>query len=347
MKKQLVLVFTTILFAVILASSASATTIITNGIYNVYVDDTGEDIGTYSVSTGDNNPQPNENVLYEGADAQTSYLTVRDSTNPQNIIDYTSKNFNPNPPGQQNLDDYNPVVTQMSPTMVNVTWNVDSGIRFNLTQIISLTGTTVDDSRVNVFTFIRNLDQVSGVYSIRYLWDVEISDNDGPEIATQSPDGPWLTNEQTWTAPTFNSWKATDNPTDPTLTLWGSVVSGQPSRLMFADYSDSSDAPFDYTTNPAQQIADPYDNYDSAILYYWDSMIIPSGGAMVRSAYLYVSSSTNPVIPNGTTTNNTTALAATSAGTIAMQPTGTPLWFLIWGLLVVMGGTLFPYRKKQ
>lgn len=72
MKKQLVLVFTTILFAVILASSASATTIITNGIYNVYVDDTGEDIGTYSVSTGDNNPQPNENVLYEGADAQTS-----------------------------------------------------------------------------------------------------------------------------------------------------------------------------------------------------------------------------------------------------------------------------------
>lgn len=68
---------------------------------------------------------------------------------------------------------------------------------------------------------------------------------------------------------------------------------------------------------------------------------------MVRSAYLYVSSSTNPVTPNGTTTNNTTALAATSAVTIAMQPTGTPLWFLILGLLVVMGGTLFPYRKKQ
>lgn len=347
MKTKYVFLITAFLFPVIFLGASSATTTITNGIYTVYVDDTGTDIGTYSVSTGENHTTPNTNILYDDETVQTSYLTVRDITDDQNPIDYTSQSFNPHPSGQRDLDDYNPVVTQVSPTQVNVTWNVTEYRAFDVLQVIRIMGTTIDDSRVQVITAIYSRYFLPTVFEVRYLWDLNIAENDGPELAALTPEGPWLTNEATGTPDPFRTWKSTNNPTTTPLTVYGGfLTTNYLSSIMFADYEDSSDSPFTYTTDPNRQIADPDDNYDSALLLYWTGLIIPSGGALNVNAYLYAATTYNPVNPNSTT--NTSAAAATSTanhGIITMQNTGMPIAGIILAVLILMGGLLTARRK--
>ena len=74
--------------------ASSADIVVSNNIYDVTVEDTlGSDgIGTYTVSTGSGFPQPNQDILFGGADhnAWSSYLTVRSYTTKTHYVTTTS-----------------------------------------------------------------------------------------------------------------------------------------------------------------------------------------------------------------------------------------------------------------
>jgi hypothetical protein len=320
---------------------------VSNGIYDVSVDNTGDDIGTYTVATGANNPTPDENVLYDGAAQEpgTTYLTVVDFTDPQTPVEYTSSS-DPTITADAgytlaHLDNFNPVVTQISPTQVDTTWNVRAATGapiFNVLQSIQIVGTTVQDSMVKVTTTITNLRQVDSTFAIRYLWDIQVANNDGAQVRTVDPTGSWLTTEQEWYLPTFKEWEATDNPTNPTFSIFGSVINPtgatQPSPLQVTQWTDSFKAPFEYTVTPTKTVT------DSAILYYWGPFVTAANGGIASvTAFLFTVSPTVPVTPSTPTSVSTT-------GTIPMQTTGAPLGLLLVGLAVAVGGALYPRIKN-
>lgn len=354
--KKPVLILLVLIFALIFSGSASAVTTITNGIYTVHVDDTSNNIGCYSVDTGTSNPTPDTSILYGDAFEITSYLTVRDE-NCQ--TDYTSSSNSISSPGytQADLDGYNPVVNQVSTNHVDTTWNVTAlggGPLFDVLQRIIITGTTVDDSRVNIITAVFNRRSTTSIFSIRYLWDLDIANNPGPQVATVSPDGAWQTNEITWASPMFMSWIATDNPTTPTLTVQGSVSGqSQPNILIFADSEATHPASccyraYDYTPSSLEVTNPPGTDHNNAILYYWEHITLAAGENLVVNAYINATSGGTSLTTGNqgsTSTNNNVVAASTNINTIGMQNTGIPIVGIVLAVLLMFAGLIIPRRK--
>nr|WP_319373424.1 hypothetical protein [uncultured Methanobacterium sp.] len=351
MKKQIILTMLTLFIAVILASSASAVMTVSNGIYNVSVQDnlTEDDVGTWTACTGPNHPYPDQDVLYGGVDQDpyTTYLTVRDITGQ---TDYTSRSGrNPSAPyTQEDLDDYAVSVTQVSPTQIDTTWVVGtSSPLFQVLQSIQILGTTYEDSRIQVTTYITNLNQdIARNFAIRYYWDLAVAGNDGSQVRPRDPDGAWQTTEEGWIDPTFKEWEATDDPNNPTFSVYGSVInptgSTPPELLIAAAYEPSRFNAYDYTPT-GQSITS-----DSAMLYYWDPITVQPRGTSSVTAFLFTAPFNAPT--NSTSTATTVGAASattTSTGkTIPMQTTGAPIGLLIVGMLVTVAGTVYPRMKK-
>ncbi len=351
MKKQIILTMLTLFIAVILASSASAVMNATNGIYTVSVQDnlTDEDVGTWTACTGPEHPYPDEDVLYNGVDQEpwSTYLTVRD-VNGQ--TDYTSQEgIGESTPGytQANLDDYAVSVTQVSPTQIDTFWSVgDETPLFGVLQSIKILGTTYEDSRIQVTTYITNYGQEVRTFAIRYFWDLAVAGNDGSQIRPRDPDGPWQTTEEGWIDPAFKEWEATDDSTSPTFSVYGSVTyptgSTPPELLIAANYDASYDEAYDYTPTGLSLTE------DSAMLYYWDPITIQPRGSSSVTAYLFTAPFNAPInsTGNATTTVGAASTTTSTGKTIPMQTTGAPIGLLIVGMLVTVAGTLYPRMKK-
>jgi hypothetical protein len=350
MRKQILLTMLTLFIAVILASSASAVMTVSNGIYDVSVQDnlTEDDVGTWTASTGTNHPYPGEDVLYNGVDQdpRTTYLTVRDVTGQ---TDYTSREgvSDSAPYVQEDLDDFAVSVTQVSPTQIDTYWNVGVATPlFGVLQSIKILGTTYQDSKIQVTTTITNNGQTARTFAIRYFWDLAVAGDDGSQVRPREPDAPWQTTEEGWIDPSFKEWEATDDPNDPLFSVYGSVTypagSTPPELLIAADYESAYDEAYDYTPT-GKSITE-----DSAMLYYWDPLVIQPRGSTSVTAYLFTAPFNAP-IENGTTTNTVganTVGAASNENTIPMQKTGSPLGMLIVGMLVTAGGVLYPRMKN-
>lgn len=348
----MIMVLATTLCMLMLISSASAVVTVSNGIYDVTVQNTGNDIGTYTVATGANNPNPDQNVLYGGADQEpgTSYLTVRDETNDSDgMIEYTSSSDSSITPSpgytQKDLDDFNPVVTTVSPTQITTEWNVtneNGAPLFNILQSIMIVGTTIQDSMVQVNTAIENVFTGNRTIGMRYLWDIQIADNDGAQIRTIDPQGTWLNTETEWTSPTFGEWEATDDPTSPTFNIFGSNVNpaqaSPPGELMVAEWDDAYDAAYGYTIDPTQVIN------DSAVLYYYLSENFEPGDVDYATVFLFMKPAEPSPTPTPTPTPSENA-STVSAKTVPMQTTGSPLGFILVGLATVVGGAI--YSRKN
>lgn len=349
MKKQIILTILTLFIAVILASSASAVMNATNGIYTVSVQDnlTEDDVGTWTACTGPNHPYPDEDILYNGVDQEpgTTYLTVRDVTGQ---TDYTSSKGTSTtaPYTQEDLDDYAVSVTQVSPTQIDTFWSVGATAPlFGVLQSIKILGTTYEDSRIQITTYITNYAQQTRTFAIRYYWDLTIAGEDGSQVRPRDPDGPWQTTEEGWITPAFKEWEATDDPTNPTFSVYGSVIypsgSTPPELLTAAEYDSSYDEAYDYTPT-GLDITD-----DSAMLYYWDPITIAPRGSSSVTAFLFTAPFNAPIESGNATTTVAAASATTSTGkTIPMQTTGAPIGLLIVGMLVTLAGTLYPRMKN-
>jgi len=286
----------------------SADTTVSNNIYDLTVEDalSSDGIGTYTVSTGAGFPQPNQDILYDGAgyDAWSSYLTVRSYTGERDYVTSTDSDITSGF-AISNLD---PATVSVTPTATSVTtkWSVGPWVNMpdylNITQVTAVEGTTVADSRVRVTTNVTNTGEGSVLIGIRYEWDIMVDGEDGSWFAERNPDGPWLDTEQEWALPLFESYETTNDPANPIMTIIGTVTGPTtftpaptpPDLLQFAAWgSDPIEEEgvfyyaFDYTPT-GQLIA----GGDSAVTYIWgnnetNAIELLSGETVSVTEYLY------------------------------------------------------------
>jgi len=314
-RKILVIHATTLLFIPLLLgltpayatdSGPDSEVSISNGILTVYIESqTGYDgAGTYTICTGPNHPVPNQDILQFGVDgdAWTSYNTIHIANLTLNVKkDYITENDSSIIPYPSYnliiLDDFNPTVTILTPKRMVVQWITPEGL--NITQDIEVLGSTAFDSYVRITMTIKNNN---GTYSynvgIRYLWDLKVACTDGSWLRTVNPTSSWLNMEHTWYQPNFAHWEATDDPTNPTLIVCGSItepstLSLQPTRpdnFTFAtwgrDPAGLYDNAWSFTIDPSRRVAGA--DADSAVAYYWGPKALVPGGEMSVTAYIWV-----------------------------------------------------------
>ncbi len=358
MNKHLMMMLLATFFTVLMVmGSASAVVTISNGIFNVSVEDEGQNIGTFTVGTGSNHTNPGQSVLYDGSSPHpgAGFLTVRDETEGfMGRIEYTSLQDRTPSTGytQRNLDDFNPTVTKTNDTQVNTEWRVYHAINgnsteFTILQSISIIGNDIHDSMVEVSTKITNLDNIMRKFSIRYFWDIQVAGVDSALVRTVNTTGSWLTKETSWISPTFDAWEATDNDNVPTFSFFGSnflPVLAPPDVLALANY-DSSTTAFTYSVDPTKNAG------DSVILYYWNGLTIEPRGEETVMAYLLSSRPTWPDFdPDPTPTpdpeSSPSNATKVSAGTVPMKATGTPVGLLLVGMVIAVGGAIYSRRNN-
>ena len=284
--------------------------VLTNGIYELSItDDTEWDPesapevepgagyvspGVYTVCTGDEHPVPNADVLYDGVDHSpgTSYLSVMDYTDafvymPDPMVSSSE------PSGGYTIAFLGGCGSEfrVSGKKATTTWNPGGGLEVE--QVTAVEGTKLSDSRVRVTTKVTNNDDVTHEVGIRYEWDLMIADDDDAWFAKRNPDASFTQDERIYEPPNFERFEATDDPDDPSFSVFGSVNGPQgvfspdptpPDRFIFGEWDEYDAWDFYEGSDPSS---------DSAVLYYWgyddgNSPIELSPGESVSvTAYLY------------------------------------------------------------
>ena len=117
-------------------------------------------------------------------------------------------------------------VTPTSSTGIRATYTVPGPDAMTIVQDTDVVGTTFEDSRVVRQTSITNNGGAPLSLGIRYLWDYEIGDDDGPTFQPLTPDGSVLESESDFGPPGFETYRIVDNdgnPTPPTFAVLGTV----------------------------------------------------------------------------------------------------------------------------
>jgi hypothetical protein len=293
--------------------SESGTVVISNGIYDVSVEDVtgGVGLGTYTVSTGSSHPQPNQSVLFGGAanSPWSTYLTVRSYNT---STEYVSRSGSPTPSAGYtlvNLDTVSATGFSSNSTSAVAWWGLNTTTDRDdlyIEQVIEVMGTTLTDSRVRVSTEVMNTGAASVDIGIRYEWDLMIDGIDGSWFAERNPDGSWIDVENEWTSPAFERFETTNDPASPVFSIFG-TVSGPttltppptaPDLLQFASWGSIYSRAFDYT--PTGQTVGG-SGRDSAVGYYWgdndgNAIRLDAGEGITVTQYLYaIPSSPEPV----------------------------------------------------
>ncbi len=285
---------------------ALAATTYGNGIYDATVEDSDNGMGLYTARTGDDHPVTistgdHQNVLYGGTIEypSTSWLTVRSYTSE---TDYYNEDGSPGSTFDTvQLDDY-ATVEATSATATRTTYWLngnDDPDALKIIQDVEVSGTTYENSFVDITTTVRNEGEEPVDIGIRYLWDWKIAEDDGPSFAQVMPDGPTEVTEQTYTAPSFQYYRIQDNDEvdSPLFAVYGTTNgrmpdSKSPDELMFVAWSNADDVTFDYTTDPTFDIASPDGGEnDSAVLYFWgpdeeSAITLDPGDAVIVSESL-------------------------------------------------------------
>jgi hypothetical protein len=262
--------------------SGSGTVTISNGIYDVSVEDvTGPNgLGTYTVNTGTSHPQPNEDVLFGGVahSPWSTYLTVRSYNT---STEYVSRSGSPTPSAGYSLVNLDMVsatgFNSPTPTSAVAWWDLNTPADpddLYIEQVIEVMGTTLADSRVRVSTEVMNTGADPVDIGIRYEWDLMIDGIDGSWFAERNPDGSWIDVENEWTSPAFERFETTNDPASPVFSIFGTVTGPTtltpaptaPDLLQFASWGSIYNRAFDYTPT-GQTVAGS--GRDSAVGYYW------------------------------------------------------------------------------
>jgi hypothetical protein len=271
--------------------SGSGTLVIANDILKVAIEDVNgtNGIGTFTIATNGSHPNPNEDVFYDGAneDPWSSFTTIRVEDTHREYI--TSSGYKEPSQGYtiQYLDDYYPVVVKESENKATISWTTIENL--NVTLLIHVRGTTLADTVVEVTVTIRNDDTTAHSVAVRHEWDIMIQLEDDSWIRVwTNPSSPqtWTENETDWLSPDFEFWEATNNPYAPAFSIYGSTIlpalnpqPTPPDRFVYASWESAYDTAFNFTTSGDWGM-------DSAVLYYWDADLVPSGGQISRTAYV-------------------------------------------------------------
>ncbi len=281
-----------------------------NEIFQVYVEqNAGLGAGAFTVLTGPGNAAgAARNVLFGDGIPGTSYLIIRDEAPDGTTTDYVQGQLLTHP-NEVSLDDYSPDVTPLGSTGFRTTWfGFPSG---TLTQDVIVHGTTQADSTVEVTVRLDpSADAADHTFSVQYLWDVALGEDDGPALQAQPanaefrPFAPVVINEATL-ADTDDSLAVVDNdanPDTPTLAI-GTTISGPawvtpapttPATTTYVCWPQAIYAPIgEYQPDPTLDISTPASSCegpeggnDSAIEQVWSA----DGSAPITvSASLFMS----------------------------------------------------------
>lgn len=294
----------------------------TNGFYTVFVTDVaGPGIGQYTVMTGPQHPvtistgSP-KNVIFGNGNPGTSYNTVHSFTT---NTDYVNASTAPSLPGIFVLDPTHAgvtaTVTPLGLTGFRTTYVLsgppNTPDALTIVEDVNTHGSTFETSTVEVTTKVTNNGAANASIGIRYLWDMNIGDDDGPTFQQLSPDAAVLHTEQTFTSPSFGFFRIQDNDeNDPTplFSVFGTVtqpstitpVPVPPDLLQNVSWPDAVDAPFAYTTTGAN-VSDAPGINDNAVLYFWGhnaaSAIVLTPGASRTVSQSLVSAEANAPPP--------------------------------------------------
>lgn len=260
----------------------------TNGILTVQIEDATSEIGQFTVRTGASHPLPNQTVFFP---IGTSYVTLRDNTAQEvwtnaggvvntNIAPYVARNM------------------QAAPATAAVS-NITNGFRtvytlpnWVVTQDVVISGSTLQDTTVRQSVTVQNTSGATRSYGLRYMWDWQIAGNDASVFRQRNPNGAFTATFAGFNAPAFQAFEEVDNATTPTLSVFGTVTGGSlspapttPDRLVYVDWGDYYDAPWDFTISGSGS--------DSATAHFW-GYAAPLSLAPAGSATFHQYVSTNP-----------------------------------------------------
>jgi hypothetical protein len=284
----------------VLAVPSQAVLTASNAFYNVYVQEVnsaGSAIGQYTISTGAEHPSgAGLDVLFGNGTPGTSFNTIRSYSTG---TDYTQRLL-----GTGGFLGTYGVVTPLGTTGLRTTYTLPgpptTPDRLTIVQDIKVNGTTFENSSVEITTTLVNDGGVTVGLGVRFLWDLQIGQDDGPTFQQFSPSGPVRFTETDFLAPQFVAFRIEDNdgnPTSPTFNVFGTVTGPSniipapttPTRLVYAAWARVTTTPFDFDVNPTLSVGVAGGINDSAVLYYFghnaaNAIIIPPGGSAKVSA---------------------------------------------------------------
>ncbi len=252
-----------------------------NSIYVVCVDDIGN-IGRYTARTGAAHPVPGRNVLFAGESSApgTSFNSYRSFTSG---LTYTQGSV----PGGTNLNAFAPLTEPIGGTGVRTTWQVTGADDLRIVQVVNVNGTTLSDSNIEVTTTITNTGTGATGLGIRYLWDYQIGQDDGPTFRERFPDGPARIHEAEFRPAPFLYYEIEDNefpdPTSPLYTVLGTGTGPttvtppptNPTQITYGCWPEAFSTAFDYAIVPGRDVATVASpcgaarGGDNTTIYWW------------------------------------------------------------------------------
>jgi hypothetical protein len=287
-----------------------------NQIYQVFVDDAS---GLYTARTGPGHPITNalggpQNVLFNGAGGNpgTTYNTIRSYTTG---TDYVQRGSVTSGFAIVNLGTYGSTMgigltgyrtTYVLPGPAGNS-HPPSPDALTIVQDVNVVGGTYNDSRVEVVTYVTNNGWNNVSIGIRYEWDFQIANDDGPSFTPINPDGAALVTETLFSPVSFSYYRIQDNinPT-PTFSVNGSATGPaafnptQPGLLEFVCWSSAVGQAFDYNIVPGRDCASGFG--DTAVLYYYganaqNAIVLPPGQSVRVAAYIFATAPTVNALP--------------------------------------------------
>lgn len=320
---------------------AAATLTEGNAFYNVHVQDAaGVSRGQYTATTGASHPAGNGlNVLFGNGSPGTTFNTIRSYTTNTDYVQTGSGLTSSNT--IMSLGPFG-IVAAIGTTGVRTTYTLpgpgQTPDTLTIVQDVNVNGTTFLGSTVEVTTMVTNNGTGPVQIGIRYEWDFEIANDDGPTFQAINPNGAVLTNETQFLPPGFESYRIEDNnpPDAPTFDVFGTVsgpafVSPTPTTpdlLQYVSWPDAVDTAFDYTVTPSLDVATesgPVD--DSAVLYFFghnssSAITIPASASRTVSASLFLRQAAPQAARGVPALNGSTLLV------LVMLLGGTGVWVL-------------------
>jgi hypothetical protein len=267
-----------------------------NPYYTIYIqaDKTSPLVGVFTVRTGPDHPATikygsAQNVLCGNGDPDTSYTTIRSYSSMTEYIQHVEQ-FHMATPGyalkslgsfcdavKPLTDSQNSVVGfQTTYTLPGPGGSPSSPDSLTIIQVVKANGTTYLNSSVEVTTTVINNGTGDVEIGIRYLWDLQVGNDDGPTVqavlADGTPDGDVLTTGEQITPPMKVMYRIVDNdmnPDPPPLSKpplyyvfgtdygpdWVRPTPTPPDRLVYACFPVSFYLAFQYVITPLQNIA--------------------------------------------------------------------------------------------
>lgn len=238
-----------------------------NAFYKVHVEDVpGFGVGLYTITTGPAHPAGSGlNVLFGGGSPGTTFNTIRSYTSGTDYVQDTQNKSSVNT--VVSLDPFG-TATPIGTTGFRTTYMLPgpptTPDALTIISDVKVNGTTFEDSTIEVTTDVINDGNSSVTIGIRYLWDFQIGDDDGPTFQQINPNSAVRVNEAEFIGPAFMQYRIEDNdvnPSPPTFFIFGTVTGPAtvtptpPDLLQYVCWPDAFDTSFGYTVDQTRDIA--------------------------------------------------------------------------------------------